>query len=122
MGNVRLGLDVAVCVQKYEPWIIEAYNASTGSSFALDVIGKQNDGTSLSPSGTIRGAKIENTRYLNATGKDFLFATAHNSSVIRFWEANGYQGEYPLGYYTPTPTVGPVVLPRTTSLLTQPTS
>jgi len=52
---------------------------------------------------------MENTRYLNATGKDFVFSTVHNSSVTRFWEANGYQGKYPLGYYTPTPTVGSVV-------------
>jgi len=108
-GDVKLGYDAAVCVQKYEPWIIEAYNSSTGSSFILGITEKQNNGTSPSPSGTIRGAQIENTRYLNATGKDFLFSRAHNASVIRFWEANGYQGRYPLGYYTPTPTVGPVV-------------
>ena len=120
-GTVRLGYDAAVCVQKYEPWIVDAYNTSTGSSFVLQIVEKQNGNTSLSPSGTIRGAQIENTRYLNATGKDFVFSTVHNSSVIRFWEANGYQGRYPLGSYAPTPTVGPVVPPRTTSLLTWPT-
>jgi len=107
--ELRLGYDAAVCVQKYEPWVIETYNSSTGSSFALRVIGKQNDITPLSPSGTIRGAQIENTRYLNATGKDFVFSTAHNNSVDRFWEANNYQGRRSGGCCVPTPTVGPTV-------------
>jgi len=107
--EVRLGYDAAVCLQKFEPWIIEAYNTSTGSSFALGIVGKQNDSTSLSPSGTIRGARMENTRYLNATGKDFVFSTVHNSSVDRFWEANDLQGHYSKGHCVPTPTVGPTV-------------
>ena len=105
-GGVRLGLDAVVCVQKYEAWIVEAYNTSTGSSFALGVIEKQNDSTSLSPSGTIQGAQIENARSINATGKDLVFSVVHGAGVQRFWEANLYQGRLPEGHYTPTPTVG----------------
>lgn len=116
-GEVRLGFDAAVCVQKYEPWVIEAYNTSTGSSFASRLVGKQNDSTSLSPSGIIQGARIDNIRYLNATGKSFVFSTVHNNSVDRFWEANDYQGHYSKGHCVPTPTVSPTVPPRTTILL-----
>ena len=119
-GEVRVGLDAAVCVQKYEPWIIEAYNTSTGSSFALRIIEKQNGSTSLSPSGTIQGARIAGTRCLNATGKDLVFSAVYNASVQRFWETNLYQGQSFDGFYHPTPTVGPPVPPCTMSLLTRP--
>jgi len=115
LGEVMLGFDAAVCVQKYEPWIVEAYNTSTGSSFALRIVGKQDD-TSLSPSGTIRGAQMENTRYLNATGKDFVLFAAHNATVERFWEVNQIRDQIPDSYYTPTPTVG-LTVPRVQHLL-----
>jgi len=59
--EIRVGYDAAVCVQKYEPWIVEAYNTSTGSSFALGVVGKGDGSTSLPPSGDIRGARIAGT-------------------------------------------------------------
>jgi len=113
----QIGHDAAVCVQKYEPWIIEAYNASTGSSFALQIVGRGNDGTSLSPSGNIRGARIVNTRYLNTTGKDIPFYAAHNKSVARMGEAGLNYGSN-LIPAAPTPVVGPVVSLRTTFLLT----
>jgi len=120
IGEVELGYDAAVCVHKYEPWIIESYNTSTGSSFALRIVAKQNDSdsTSLSPSGTIRGARIEGTRYLNATGKNVAFYAVHGISKNRFQEANLYRGRFTDGYYAPTPTVGHTV-PLCAFLLTQ---
>jgi len=118
-GN-RIGYDAVVCVQKYEPWIVEAYNTSTGSSFALQIAGKGNVNIAPSPSGSIQGARIEGARYLNATGKDFVFSMVHNASIERFSDVNLYQGRKPGGiYYTPTPTVGPTMPPRPTSLLTR---
>ena len=92
LREVRLGFDAVVCVQKYDPWITEAYNTSTRSSFALRIVQEQNGSTSLSPSGSIQGAQIAGTRYLNATGKDFVFSMVHDGSVDRFGETNIYQG------------------------------
>ena len=103
--ELKVGYDVAVCVQKYEPWIIKAYNTSTGSSFLLGVVGKGDGSTSQSPSGDIRGARIANPRYLSATGKDSLFSIVHGYGVIRFSEANKNDDTY----CVPTPTVGPIV-------------
>jgi len=113
----QIGHDAAVCVQKYEPWIIEAYNASTGSSFALLIVGRGNDGASLSPSGNIRGTRIANTRYLNATGKDTAFIKAYEKSTVRMGEASLNQSSS-IVPVAPTPVVGPVVPLRTTFLLT----
>jgi len=111
------GYDAAVCVQKYEPWTIEAYNASTGPPSALQIVTKGKSSISLLPSGNIRGARIASNRYLNTTGKDEVFSNAHINSIFRMWEINTDQGKN-WGYYGPSPTVGPVVHPCQTFLLT----
>ena len=115
--EIRVGFDAVVCLQKYEPWIIEAYNTSTGSSFALQIVGKGDDSTSLSPSGNIRGTRIANTRYLNATGKDIPFSAAYKKSVLRLVEADLNQSSS-IVPDAPTPVVGPVVPSCTRFLLT----
>jgi len=109
LSSFQFGHDAAVCVQKYEPWIIKAYNTSTGSSFALGPVGKGNGSTPLLPSGKIQGARITNTRYLNTTGKDIAFSQAHQKSVTRMGEANYDQGRRILGPGVPSQIVGPVV-------------
>ena len=107
--NVTIGYDVAVCLQRYEPWIVEAYNTSIASPSTLGVVGKGNGVTSLSPSGNIRGSQIVNTRYLNTTRKFDAFVVAHNNSVDQMWKVNLLGTT--LGSYTPSTTVGPVVPP-----------
>jgi len=72
--------------------------------------------TSLSPSGSIKGAPIANTRNLNTTGKFSAFLLAYAGSTDRVMNDNGRYRPY-----FPYPTVGPVVSPRTPSLLTSPT-
>ena len=113
----RIGLDVAICVQKYEPWIIEVHNTSTGSPSALRIVGKGDDSTSPLPSGNIRGPPITNTRYLNTTGKDAAFSLAHGNSYIRTFQLDFTRNESWFNY-TPPPLVSPIVPPRAAFLLT----
>ena len=117
--EIRVGFDAVVCLQKYEPWIIEAYNTSTGSVFTLQIVGKGDGSTSLSPSGGIRGPLIENTRYLNTMGKDHAFTTAYSNSLRLMYDTSTICGLDPLGdNYIPTSTVGPALPPSTAFLLT----
>ena len=108
-----IGCDVAVCVHKYEPWIVETYNTSIVPPSVLRVVEKGYGGPSPSPSGNIRGAPITNTRNLNTTGKFPVFLVAYGSSGDQVESENGRSRPY-----FPFPTVGPVVPPHTTSLLT----
>ena len=103
MVEVRIGYDAVVCLQRYGPWIIEAYNTSTGSSSALRIVEKGSDSTALSPSGNIRGARIADTRYLNKTGKDLVFDRAYDNSLALMRTANPASGDF----YGPTSAVGP---------------
>ena len=105
--GITIGYDAAVCVQKYEPWIIETYNTSVVSPSTLQVVGKGNRLTSLSPRGSIRGAPIANTRYLNTTLKNQAFVVAHDNSVDQMWKVNVLGTS--LGSYNPSNTVGPVM-------------
>lgn len=105
-----IGYDAAVCVEKYEPWIIEAYNMTIGSPTALRIIDRGDGSTSLSPSGNIRGHPIANTRYLNATGKNSAFFVAHDNSINQMVKDNGRDRPY-----VPSPTVGLVVPSHITS-------
>ena len=98
----EMGYDAAVCVQKYEPWIIEAYNVSFASPSILRIVEKWNGSTS-SPSGRIRGTPIASTRYLNKPAKEELFHIAHGHGVSQMMKIN-YED------YVPGPIVGPVVL------------
>ena len=118
--NTRIGYDAAVCVQLYEPWIIEAYNTSTGSPSALRIVEKGDGSTSLPPSGHIQGTPIANTRYLNATGKDIVFSFAQHNSIAQMWEIKFNRTET-WGKFIPPPIVGPVVPPQRTLLLTSTT-
>ena len=105
-AETRIGYDAAVCVHKYEPWIIETYNTSIVSPSVMRIVEKGYGGTS---SGIIRGAPIANTRYLNTTAKDVAFWVAYSNSLNRIVKDNDRGGDY-----VPTPTVGPFVLSRTT--------
>jgi len=104
-----IGYDVVVCVQKYEPWILETYNASIVSPSALRIVEKGDINTSPAPSGNVRGAPINNTRYLRTTGKDFAFTVAHLNSVNQMVKNNGRDIAY-----LPSSTVSPVVHSLTT--------
>jgi len=111
--SIDVGYDAAVCVQRYEPWIIETYNTSIASPSAPQVVGKGNVSTPLVPSGRTRGRKITNTRYLNTTGKDDVFGAAHPNTVEQMQKDYARDGRY-----LPSPTVGSIVPSRTTLLLT----
>jgi len=103
-GN-NVGFDAAVCVQKYEPWVIEAYNISVTSPSILRIVEKGNGNTS-SLSGNIRGPPIENTRYLNLSNKNVSFDVAHNNGIYQMLRAN-----VDADIYSSSPTVSSV-LPR----------
>jgi len=99
--ETRIGFDAAACVQKYESWIIEAYNTSTGSSYALQIVEKVDSSTLSSPGGNIRGPRIPYTRYLNTTGKDTAFYSAHDNSFYQVADSSFGRGGR-------SPIVGPV--------------
>ena len=95
-----MGFDAAVCVKRYEPWVIEAYNTSVTSPSILRIVEKGNGNTS-SPSGNIRGPPIENTRYLNLSRNSLSFDSALDSGIQQMRRTN-------VGGYYPSATVSSI--------------
>jgi len=107
-SGTRIGYDAAVCVQRWDPWIVETSNATTSSPSVVGIVGKGSGGTSPQPSGKLKGHQIaNNNRRLNVTGKDPAFRTAYNNSIGQMLKDNGRRGRY-----IPSPTVGPIAPPR----------
>ena len=95
--RANVGCDAAVCLLKYEPWIIEAYNTSFAPPSLLRIVEK---GNSLLPIGNIRGAPLGNNRNLNTTGKTIEYWSSENNVIYQMLRVN--DGGY---HYKPTPTV-----------------
>jgi hypothetical protein len=78
--ETRIGYDVAVCVERYEPWVIETYNSSIGSPTALRIV---EHGGMLLSQGTekMRGDPVDGTRSLVSTSKNPGFFVAHDNSI-----------------------------------------
>lgn len=77
--ETRIGYDVAVCVERYEPWVVETYNSSVGSPTALGIV---NFG-GIIPYGTqkMQGKPVMDSRALNSSYKNPAFYVAHDNSV-----------------------------------------
>ena len=67
--NSRIGYDAVVCVEMYEPWIVEIYNSSLGVPTTGVIVGKS-AGTDFETDHGNRGVRLDSyTRALNSTGK-----------------------------------------------------
>ena len=104
------GYDAAVCVRKYEPWVIETYNTSIASPSALRIIEK---GTCTSPSPSGNSC-------LNTTGKDVVFQLTETLGYrmllgIEDDRAFIFVGGDPNA--GPSPIVGPTMPPYNSSLI-----
>jgi len=112
-SGTTTGYDAAVCVHRWEPWIVETSNTTTSPPSVLRIIAKGSGGALPPPSGELQSDPITNTRRLNVTGKDSAFRTVYNNSFGQMLKDNGR-----IGRYIPSPTVGLIVPPPTTFLLT----
>lgn len=76
----RIGYDAVVCVEAYEPWIMEIYNSSLGVPTTLKIVGKSASTDFESDMGN-RGPYLDwYTRALNSTGKDAAYHVRYASS------------------------------------------
>ena len=69
----RVGYDAVVCVEMYEPWIVQIYNSSLGVPTTMAIVGKSAT-TDFEPDDGNRGPHLDSyTRVLNSTDKSNAF-------------------------------------------------
>ena len=78
----RIGYDAAVCVELYEPWIVQTYNSSLGVPTTMTIVGKSAS-TDFETDDGNRGPHLDSyTRALNSTGKESAFFVRYVGSFF----------------------------------------
>jgi len=78
-GN-RIGYDAVVCVEMYEPWIVQIYNSGLGVPTTMNIVGKSAS-TDFETDYGNKGPYLDSyTRALNSTGKDAAFYVGYVGS------------------------------------------
>ncbi|KAK0494193.1 hypothetical protein EDD18DRAFT_1464335 [Armillaria luteobubalina] len=99
-----IGYDAAVCLELYEPYIVETYNSTTGVPLSTSVIGQNKEITTGSlveekrTGKPVTGSNVK--RQLNSTGLKDVYDTLHGNSVNQMLKDNGRDA-----YYVPSPTL-----------------
>ena len=80
--NSSIGYDAVVCVEMYEPWIVEIYNSSLGVPTTMRIISKSAS-TDFETDYGNRGPYLDSdTRTLNSTGKDSAYFVRYASGFL----------------------------------------
>jgi len=75
------GYDAVVCVEMYEPWIVQIYNSSLGIPTTMAIVNKSATTDFETDSGN-RGPHLDSyTRTLNSTGKDSAYYAGYDGSL-----------------------------------------
>ncbi|KAF8075860.1 hypothetical protein FPV67DRAFT_386387 [Lyophyllum atratum] len=101
-----IGYDAAVCVQLFEPWIVEVYNTTTGLPTTMRVVEKGNEVRSINSvklQEKLTGFPVTDpdvNRQLNSSKLADVYACGHTNSVNQMLKDNGRDA-----FYVPSPTV-----------------
>ncbi|KAF9033113.1 hypothetical protein BJ165DRAFT_758466 [Panaeolus papilionaceus] len=104
-----IGFDAAVCLQLYEPWILDVYNSSTGPPTTMRIRQKvdldnwKNTLWESSSSARLKGNRIVDPsvkRFLNSSGYSPAYIAAHENSVNQVAKDNGRDS-----FYVPSPSL-----------------
>jgi len=80
----RIGYDAVVCVEMYEPWIVQIYNSSLGVPTTMAIVGKSAT-TDFETDYGNEGPRLDSyTRALNSTGKDSAYYVRYVGSIFHF--------------------------------------
>ncbi|KDR76712.1 hypothetical protein GALMADRAFT_139606 [Galerina marginata CBS 339.88] len=97
-----IGYDAAVCLELYEPWVLEVYNSSAGLPSSMRIVDKAAVITDLKKE-KLNGPEITNPlvkRNLNSTNLSPVYLVSHQNSINQIVKDNGRDS-----FYVPSPTL-----------------
>ncbi|KAJ7727962.1 hypothetical protein B0H16DRAFT_1894322 [Mycena metata] len=104
--NTFIGYDAAVCLELYEPWVLETYNNSIGVPITMRIVNK---GNTILNANTTQFEEINIAppltdptlkRYLNSSNLGTVYDVAHGNSANQLLKDNGRDS-----FYVPSPTL-----------------
>ncbi|KAG6816866.1 hypothetical protein H0H87_002187 [Tephrocybe sp. NHM501043] len=108
-NSTWIGYDAAICVELFEPWIVEVYNSTIGQPITMRIVEPGNEVRSketadLDDSEKLVGLPLSVTdsdasRRLNSSKLADVYVTTHDNSVNQLLKVVSYaDGKGPLGY------------------------
>ncbi|KAF4602487.1 hypothetical protein EYR40_005696 [Pleurotus pulmonarius] len=95
-----IGYDGAICLELFEPWVLETYNSTVGAPTSTRIVSKGNEianvGAELNTGARLSGVK----RQLDSSNLSSVYDVAHGNSVNQLLKDNGHGSPY-----APNPTV-----------------
>ncbi|KAJ7895968.1 hypothetical protein B0H14DRAFT_3081123 [Mycena olivaceomarginata] len=104
--NTFIGHDAAVCLELYEPWVLETYNNSIGVPTTIGIINKGNTvvnlNTTVFEEVNVASPLLDPTlkRHLNSSNLFNVYDVAHGNSANQILKDNGRDA-----FYVPSPTI-----------------
>ncbi|KAF8164850.1 hypothetical protein B0H34DRAFT_648623 [Crassisporium funariophilum] len=101
-----VGYDAAVCLQLYEPWVLEVYNSSVGFPSTMRIVDKAaeiKDMNTEELTERLKGKRVDDpnvARKLNSTRLRSVYIAGHQNSVNQILKDNGRDA-----FYVPSPTL-----------------
>ncbi|KAG6883889.1 hypothetical protein C0992_007533 [Termitomyces sp. T32_za158] len=103
-----IGYDAAVCVELFEPWVVEVYNSTAGLPMTLRVVEQGNvvrSQDTMKEQEQLVGLPLSLTNSnahekLNSSNLADIYESAHGNSINQLLKDNGRDA-----YYVPSPTV-----------------
>lgn len=95
-----IGYDAAVCIEMFEPWIVEVYNNTAGNPTTLKIVEKRNIVMDYNTGNTVekrQGGEISNPnvrRELTSKRIKPVYLAAHQNSVNQMVKDNGRDSFY----------------------------
>ncbi|PPQ70480.1 hypothetical protein CVT24_013287 [Panaeolus cyanescens] len=102
VGDATIGFDSAVCLQVYQPYVVEIYNSSIGLPNIVK-INSRSAGIQPNDRESMVGSPLSDpsvTRGLNSTGLINVYIVTHQNSINSMLKDNG-----PEGGYRPSPSI-----------------
>lgn len=107
----KIGYDAAVCIQVFEPWVVEVYNSTVGTPTTLRILEKKNtvgDSSGMREKRTGKTINDSNVRReLTSKRVKSVYVAAHQNSVNQILKDNGRDS-----FYVPSPIVRPFIPTR----------
>ncbi|KAL0949830.1 hypothetical protein HGRIS_009865 [Hohenbuehelia grisea] len=99
--QTRIGYDGAMCLQLYEPWIVEVMNSTSGAPTSRRIVRKANEVEDLTFEEKNTGRRLQNVKTkLNSSGLSAVYDVIHGNSINQMLKDNGRDASY-----VPSPTV-----------------
>ncbi|KAF8990223.1 hypothetical protein BDQ17DRAFT_1372225 [Cyathus striatus] len=110
-GTMNIGYDAAICLELYEPWVVEVYNSTVGAPSSTRIVGKGPSIVNENSNERLSEKKLDDPNVkskLNSTGLEGVVNKIVKVILTissKYTNSDMYQDNGRDAYYVPSPTI-----------------